>query len=187
MKSKKNDILKNKNTGFIAPENYLSEFENNFQENTSKLDSGFTSPKDYFKTIDDQIIANAKNSGFQTPDHYFNDVDNEILNEDKDSGVIRLFKPTYFKVIGYSIAASILLFIGFNNFKTNTNLVNLETVEVTEIESWIDEDLISFSSFDIAEIFDENDINFSNEYSYSDEEIINYLNDTNIENLTIED
>ena len=189
MKQKDKDILKNKNAGFVVPENYLSEFENNFQENASKLDSGFTTPKNYFKTIDDEITANVKNTGFETPNDYFQNIDNKIFNklkEGENSKVIHLAKHSYFKVIGYAIAASLLLFIGLNNFKKD-DAINFKALEITEIENWMDDDLISFSSFDLAEVFDESEISFSNEYSYSDEDIIDYLNDINIENLTIED
>jgi len=48
----------------------------------------------------------------------------------------------------------------------------------------MDEDLISFSSYDISETFD--DIYLYGEDNYTEDEILDYLEGENIENLILE-
>ncbi len=196
MKPENKDMLnkiKNKGAGFKAPERYFKEFGNNFSENLNKTKHGFKSPENYFENLEDKILVKinksdlAKNTGFETPDNYFDNFDNEILtkiNSNKSSKVISLNNYNYIKIISFSIAASFLLFIGINKFKSNTNSFNFETVAITEIENWVENDLISFNTYDITETF--SDIDLVIDENYSDEEILDYLDNTDIENLIFE-
>lgn len=196
MKRINKDILnkiKKSNTGFVAPKGYFKEFENNFYTNMNKNTSGFKSPENYFENIKDKIISQIKKplltkaSGFKTPERYLENIDNKILtkyNFNKSSKVISLKNYNYLKIISFSIAASFLLYIGINKFKNNSNSFNIDNVAMSEIENWIEDDLISFNTYDIAETF--SDVDLIIDDNYSDEEIIDYLNNTDIENLIFE-
>ena len=66
---------------------------------------------------------------------------------------------------------------------TNKNTNNQLHLQDREIANWIEADLIDFNSNEIAEAF--SDIELENPL-YSDEEVFNYLNDVDIENIIIE-
>ena len=155
--------------------------------------AGFKAPENYFENLEDKILSKinksdlTKNTGFKTPDKYFENIDNKILTKiksNKSSKVVSLKNYNYIKIISFSIAASFLLFIGINKFKSNSNNFNFETVAISEIENWVENDLISFNAYDIAETF--SDIDLIIDDNYSDEEILDYLDNTDIENLIIE-
>ncbi len=194
MKNKKNEILNemNKNKGgFQTPSNYFNEFEKNFQKNENNILTGYRSPKNYFSEVENKIIDKSKDlniiksTGFKIPENYFNEFDNSISKKiiNKNTKIIDLYNYKYFKIISFSIAASLLLFFGLNNSLFNKNKYNIETVQVTEIENWMDEDLISFNSYDIAETFSDVELVIENDYS---DEILEYLDYTDIENLILE-
>ena len=86
-------------------------------------------------------------------------------------------------IIGFTIAASLLLFFGLNNFNSQKDQLDMQTVSITEIESWLDDDLISFSDYDIAETFSDTELSY---HEYENDEITDYLNFVDIENLILE-
>jgi hypothetical protein len=188
LEDKNKDILKNINnndSGFLLPESYFNDFERNFHMDSSKLGPGFIEPDNYFKDVEGKIMSKVKYTGFKTPLNYFQEIDDEILNKYKGTAnrtkVYNLFKTRKLKFIGYSIAASLLLFIGLKNFNFENEQLEFETLEFSEIEGWMDNDLISFSSYDIQDTF--GDITLSNEDIYTSDAVFNYLVEENIENL----
>jgi hypothetical protein len=194
MKNKKKEILnemKKNNGGFRTPVNYFNEFEKNFQKNETNVLTGYKTPKNYFSEVENKIIDRLKDlnetkiTGFKIPDNYFNEFDNNLSKKiiNKNTKIVGLYNYKYFKIISFSIAASLLLFFGLNNSLFDKNEYNIETIQVTEIENWMDEDLISFNSYDIAEAF--SDVELVMEDDFSDE-ILEYLDYTDIENLILE-
>jgi len=194
MKNKKKEILneikKNKG-GFRTPTNYFNEFEKNFQKNENNNLTGYKTPENYFSKVGDLIINRSndtdeiKLTGFKIPPNYLNEFD-DILSKKiitKKAKIVDLYNYKYFKIISFTIAASLLLFFGLNNFLFVDNKYNIETVQVTEIEYWLDEDLISFNSYDIAEAFSDVELIIEDDYS---DEILEYLDYTDIENLILE-
>ena len=91
---------------------------------------------------------------------------------------------TYFKILSSSRAASLLLFFSLKDLNFSQEVINLENLEISEIESWMDEGYISFSSYEISETFD--GIYLYGENNYSEDELFEYLNNENIEDLIIE-
>ncbi len=192
---KENDILKslkNKGSGFTLPEDYLANFEVRLEHKTEESKTGFSLPKDYFETVEDKILAKVSqptSTGFKTPDNYFETVDNKILDNlqlNKKSKVISLVQRPLFKVIGYAVAASLVLFFGIKSiYFSNTVPSDFDSVTVAQIDTWIDEDLVSFSNYDIADNFA--DADFSIETNISDEELLDYLDQTDIENLILKE
>ena len=195
MKQNKKDILdklKDGDAGFSVPENYFGQFEKDLQKNNKKMKSGFTPPQDYFDLVEESILLRLnmkvnRSTGFKTPDHYFENIDHKILvniNKKKPKKVINLITNKYLKVLTYSIEASLLIFFSLKTLNSDDKGFNIETIEISEIESWMNEELISFSSYDISETF--NDIYLTGEDNYNEGEILDYLIDENIENLIIE-
>jgi hypothetical protein len=77
-----------------------------------------------------------------------------------------------------AIAASLLLFFIVNY---NNNEYNIENVATSEIDTWIEEDLITLEAYQIAEVF--SDVNLNEEIDSEDEELLEYLNGTDIESI----
>jgi hypothetical protein len=195
MKQNKKDILnklKNRDAGFSIPENYFSQFDNNMQENGDKVKSGFVTPEKYFDAFEEKMTGQlSKNvnlsTGFKVPDNYFEKFDQKVLNKidsKKAAKLIKLKPNKVLKILSYSIAASLLLFFSLKGLKSNEAAFDPGAIEISEIERWMDEGLISFSSYELSETFD--DVYLYGEDNYTEDEILDYLDGENIENLILE-
>ena len=102
-------------------------------------DTGFTVPKDYFKSFEDLIHSQAKlnnvanKTGYKTPDSYFETFEAKILNQVSENDTSRLI-PLFNKrnlVYVSSIAAAILLLFNLSIFegKSAWETLDSETVE----------------------------------------------------------
>jgi hypothetical protein len=195
MKQNKKDILdklNNRNPGFSVPENYFDEFEENLNEFRKKQNSGFLAPEKYFAAFDEKILFRIKENpkittGFKTPDNYLKNIDQKILGnirKEKRGEIIKLNTNKALKILSFAIAASLMLFFSLKNLNSSNKGFDMETIEIAEIESWMEEDLITFSSYDISETF--NDVYLTGNIVYTEEEIEDYLDGVNIENLIFE-
>ena len=188
MSNSKKEIL-NKDTGFKTPDNYLDEFENSFKHNSDKLKNSYKTPDNYFKTIEDKIIGNLeplgnKTTGFKVPTDYFDTIETKsILKRDKKTKLISLFNKTTIKTIGLSIAASILLFIGINNYNSNNQNLEIHNLSLTELDTWMEEDLITFNTYEIADTFTEKDLNL---IDIENDELSEYFDLVDVEDLILE-
>ncbi len=187
MKNKNKDISNiTKGTGFKTPDGYFEQFETDLSKKMIPVSNGFTIPDDYFENFEvhnqkENKFATLKNTGFKTPEHYFDNLENKLYPKTNTSKVISLKRSDYIKIISLSIAASLLLFFGISNYSSNHNSLN--TVAATEIETWMDEGLVTFNTYEIEDMFTENDLNLIAEES---DEISDYLKYTDIENLLLE-
>ncbi|MCF6223109.1 MAG: hypothetical protein L3J34_05220 [Flavobacteriaceae bacterium] len=166
MKGNKKDIfknLKNKGTGFSSPNNYFSNFENNFLKKKTNVSntSGFIIPKNYFENFDDKIFAALKSPKI-------------ILLNNK-------------RVIKFSlmVAATLLLFISISNFEFAKHPMSMDDIEINEMANWIDNDLVSYNTYEISEIFSDTDLDIELVNSEIDASL-NYLEYTDIESLMLE-
>jgi len=191
---KQNDILKslkNKETGFTIPESYLENFDVRLEQKTLDSKTGFTIPQDYLENIDDKIlsiVSKATNTGYKTPDNYFESIDNKILKRielNKKSKIISIIQRPLFKGISYAIAASFVLFFGLKSLYFSNTVSDFDSVTTAQIDTWMEDDLVTFSTYDIADNL--TDIDFSITTDFSDEEILDYLDYTDIENLLLKE
>ncbi len=187
MKNKNKNILKNINkSGFKTPDNYFVQFEKELQNKINPLPTGFKVPDDYFKNFEanfskEDKLANIKTPGFNTPDHYFESIEDEVGSMSKKSKVIPLNRSSIIKMAGLAIAASLLLFFSIARFNTNND--QIDYVADNEIETWLEEGLVSFNTYDIEDVFSDEDLNLIAEES---DAVTNYLNYTDIEVLLLE-
>jgi len=190
MKNKKKIILndwKNNKGGFKTPANYFDEFEVKTQNSNNDQSTGYTFPENYFSEVEDKIIHQTvkdRATGFHTPDNYFNELENILIQKlpNKKTKIVNLKRSVL--ITAFTAAASLLLFFGLNNFLFKKNEYNIESIQIAEIENWIDEDLISFNSYEIDDTFNDVELVIENDYS---DEILEYLDYTDVENLIIED
>lgn len=148
-------------------------------------ETGFKTPKNYFEKFEDKIFLKLsedkfpKESGFETPHLYFDNIDEKILEKvilkEKRSKVYSL-KKRAFKMITYSAAASIILFIALNIFLTNNKQeINIDSLTESDIEFWISNNEINYDDIAIIleeEILNEDDFSLT---SIKNESIEDYL------------
>lgn len=178
--------IKTSGTGFTVPKGYLETLEDRlgitFQDlensNLKDLDKEMKIQKIPDTTALDKI---GRKHGLIVPKGYFDQLESK-LTKTKYPRIIPLNNRNY-RVFYLSIAASILLFFGIQYMNTDKNTDNQLLLKDQEIANWIEADLIYFNSNEIAEAF--SDIELENPL-YTDEEVFDYLNDIDIENIIIE-
>jgi hypothetical protein len=124
-------------------------------------DQGFKVPKDYFETLEDQIMSNialdtqipkAETPGFETPKDYFNTLEDNIFNKletPKETKVIPLFKKRnilYFSSIAAVLLIMLAIFVNTDSEELDYDLVENyiinEDVDVYELATLLtDEEL----------------------------------------------
>ena len=152
------------------------------------IKTGFTVPENYFKVIEDDFSLNLiekklpKNNVFEIPTTYFQEFDHHIIEKIKPKkGKILNFK----KIKLIPVAATIALIIFFG---TNFLLNNNSELSSDEIVNWVDMNINTISSDDIAIAF--TDINFDDINPYvtiKSEDIIESLINSDDIDFLIED
>ncbi|MET2984275.1 hypothetical protein [Aureibaculum conchae] len=190
----KNKLEHIKKSGFTTPKGYFNTledavFDEMASEKFSKKD-GFESPKGYFSTLEDNVFKklkleeDKKETGYKIPENYLETVEDKVFTTINDKPKVIDFKTILLKrLIPIAAAASLLLFI-FINYNQTTDDVNLDQLASTEIEQWIDDDLITFDTHEITEVF--NDIELESQPIFEEEDLEDYLNGTDIESLILE-
>jgi hypothetical protein len=155
--------------------------------------TGFKVPKDYFNTLednildkvkDDTILKDIKNPGFEIPNNYFNSVEDTIFNKlhSKESPkVISLFNKRNIIYLSGVAAAIVIMFGIFMNTGNSTNMaLDYEVVETYIIDQ-------NISSYEIASLLTEEELlNINSEIMdevFNDESMEDYL----LENVNFED
>ncbi len=203
---KKNKQHSNK-TGFQVPKDYFENFEENFLEQcienlqqTTPLppttESGFSIPKDYFENFESQLPPGKPT---RHPDHYFSHFEANLgeLNstmwmklpqdlelENQSSKIRSLF--TSKTVLLYSGIAALITLL-FTLYTPQKELVDMNSIAITEIQTYIDEDHLFLSTTEIENILSENttsidslDIN-----TISNDQLVEYLSEEQIEETII--
>ncbi len=156
-------------------------------ENLKTKGTGVSSPEDYFGNFEN-IFFNAKTnathtSGFVSPNNYFEEFDDKVLTELKPSKIIRLNNNAL--KISLMVAATLLLFFSISNFNLDKHPLSMDDIELNEIENWLDNDLVSYNSYEISEIFSDVDLDIELANVEIDASL-NYLDYTDIESLILE-
>lgn len=160
---------------------------------TNNTPSGFTTPKDYFDTFEDRLFEKLqtatiipKETGFKVPDNYFDGLEDSLANElfsseEKHIKVIPIHsKKKYLTYIGYAAAACVLFLGIINFFPDSTTGISIDTVVNSEINTFIDDDLIAMNNYELMTAFEEENIDISSifEVHLNETETINYLENT---------
>jgi len=155
----------------------------------------FTVPENYFNSIEDRVLSKIIEDQlpgkltYNVPDNYFESFEERLFSNaefsKKETKVISL-KSRILKYIPTAAAASILLFIGLNIFTTKDPF---NTISTDELEIWIDENYIDYSTVNTINFVDtdftESDI-LKDDSSLEDEDILDYLNSIDTSNLLTE-
>ncbi|NNC69579.1 MAG: hypothetical protein HKN90_02030 [Flavobacteriaceae bacterium] len=185
-------------SGFSVPDGYFESLE---QIVNSKLiidqlpdKEGFNVPKDYFDSIEDTIFTKLGKETLsvnskEIPKDYFDTLEDRVFarlkdeNIEKETKVISLGARIRKVWVPIAVAASLVLIfmIGYND-GSDTGLNDVATAEV---DQWIEEDLINLDSYEIAEVFSDIEL-ASGDVSGDDDELLNYLNGTDVESMLLE-
>ena len=202
MKRKKLKHIKPTKNNFKVPKGYFDAVEDSVlakltAEKLSHKD-GYAAPDSYFDTIEDRVLAKIKKekssqsslptnkqTGFSIPENYLETVEDSItakLNDDENPIKVIDFKTFVLtRIVPFAAAAAVLLLVYINY---NTKTTSFDTVASTDIEEWIENDLITLDIYEIAEVY--NDSELENTTIFAEDEVLEYLDGTDIESLLLE-
>lgn len=156
-----------------------------------KITEGFATPKDYFNTFEDRLFGKMeaeavipKEEGFKVPDAYFDGLEDRLTDtlfasEEEETKVIPLSnRKRYLKYLSYVAAACIVL-TGILNIPI-IDIPSEITVTENDINSFIEEDLIAMNNYDLADAYEEENIDISSiiEVNLDETDTIDYLDNT---------
>ncbi|MFK5879423.1 MAG: hypothetical protein QM478_07990 [Flavobacteriaceae bacterium] len=152
------------------------------------IKTGFEVPNGYFDSLEDKVMSKLITEDTNDiPEGYFDTIEDRVFEKIKneETKVISL-KSRFVKIAApMAIAASILLLIALQLFNTNQEdlFANLET---SEIEAWINNGDLDLSTFEITSVY--SDASFENLElydAYSDDDLMEYLGDIDLESLIL--
>jgi len=187
--------LSQKEPGFKVPNGYFNSVEDGViaELNASKIKnnkSNFNVPENYFSTFEDEVVAKLKAQSFEiennrkVPENYFNTLEDKVIAKiNTKPKLITLNTVTkYFAPL--AIAASFLIIFLLNN---NSNNVTFESIASSEIEEFIHLGNIDYDAESLTTVFPDVEIDDSNFISsLSDNDVLEYLNENNLEELFFE-
>ena len=167
----------------------MNTMKNGILNNRNLKESAFKIPEGYFESVEvsvfDKLVTEKfpEKEGFITPQSYFDKVEQHIIDKaiPQKGKVIRLNSFLFKRLLPVAAAASLLIFLLLNY---NHKQMTFDTLATSDIENWIDQGLIQVDPYQIAEVY--SDVDLSPDYQTNDEEIIEYLDGTDIEGLIIE-
>lgn len=161
-----------------------------------RKNSGFKAPEGYFEGLKDDLMDKLSKEtsslpdkgGFKVPENYFENLPKEIIEKvaKKESGVIRLKSYRKYFYAAASVAAILLLVINIE--WKNTSDFTFDDLAETEIEYYLEDNEFGMSSYELAEVILEEDLEINNfldaemNENLDDDNIMDYLED-NIENI----
>jgi len=163
----------------------MKNYKNNILNNTKNTTTGFSCPQNYFENIENKILEKEfkPKTGFKTPSNYFENLDNKIYLKAKPTKVILLKNYINIKSLAFAAAASLLLFFSLYNFNPKDNLLSMHPISTSEIDTWLDNDFVSFDTYDISDVFSDTDLDII--YNNEAEDLLYYLDYTDLESLII--
>ncbi|PHR68817.1 MAG: hypothetical protein COA67_12230 [Lutibacter sp.] len=188
--------LQQLNSPFSVPKGYFGTVENavysRLSEDIFDKKTPFKTPKNYFSTIEDRVFDNIKSkekeNTFAVPKDYFDTVEDNVIKKlQKETKVID-FKTRFIKTfLPIAAAASLLLFLTLQLLnRTNNNTDLFAKMEISEIENWIENGDFEIDTYQIAAIYEDTDFeDLELNQQYTDDNLMDYLNDIDIESLIL--
>lgn len=169
-------------SGFKIPDDYFDNLENILAQ---KILTNEISEKKSLNKLHiirpNELKTKRRNTGFKVPENYFEQFQTRIDQPKEFYTTNR--KVRRLRLISISVAASILLFFGIQFMNKGQQSVNQVIPANEEIAEWVDEDLITFDSYEIAEAFSDVELE---QTLYAEEAMDDYLDFIDIESLIID-
>ena len=168
--------------------------KDNFKHKASKK-SGFTVPKGYFDSFDEELDAKIransfpKSPGFNTPEGYFDNFEITI-EKPKPKGKLIEFSFSKFK---YAAAAAVV--VGFLStfyllIPSNGSYDKLyNNISQQEIDSWFDQNDIEISSIDMVAVYSDDLSEATDllESNFNEQNITSYLQESSETEIVIDE
>ncbi len=179
-------------SGFSVPPNYFDTLENKvlnrLEEKAVSKEQGFKVPGGYFESLEEAVFEKLdsqepKVSTSDIPDDYFDTLEDRVfarLREEenqKSPKVISLGARLRKVWAPVAVAASLALLITFSIISNGDNS-ELTVAEMEEV-------LNSLDSYELAEVFSDVDL-ATNESINEEDELLDYLNGTDVESMLLE-
>ncbi|MBV1924196.1 MAG: hypothetical protein KUG68_09230 [Flavobacteriaceae bacterium] len=152
-----------------------------------KNTEGFNTPQNYFDDFEERLFLKIsedklpKNNGFKIPDNYFNEVEDKIFSElnqtetNNGNKIISLFSK---KTIYYAASIAACAIIVFSLFNSDKSIDDIDEILVAEIEQFIEDENISFDTYEITSmLIEDEELNLENDL-FSEELLEEYLLET---------
>ena len=186
-----------KKHGFTTPKGYFKALDDDIAsksiEEKLPVKDGYAAPDGYFDAVENEVFAklntkvqNTNSSG--VPEGYFDALEDAVfakLKKEKlhaSPKVISLGSRIKKVLLPVAVAASIALVV-IMNYNGSDKTVN--KIAATEIDEWIDEEVISFDSYEIAEVYSDTEL-ASNDTNDEDDALLDYLNGMDVESMVLE-
>jgi hypothetical protein len=117
---------------------------------------GFKVPDGYFEEVQDRILHRLPNSqerGFKVPEGYFENFEVRTDGLSQKNRVLPIRKNTRARIVWMAAAASLLLFFGLKYINLGPTEPDWNSLEQTELTLWIDNELTDMTSYEIAEVY----------------------------------
>lgn len=156
----------------------------------------FEIPENYLETLEATVIAKLqsellyKEASINTtiPEGYFDTIEDSVFDKLPKKGKLFQLKTILkSKFTPIAIAASLLLIFTLGNIN-KANAVTFENISSTDIELWVENGDLVFSMEDFTEQVTDTALelnNFSN--IYTDEQALDFLKETHLENILFND
>jgi len=159
----------------------------------------FKTPESYFENFSDGLLDKLseekldlpKEDGFTIPENYFDALHENIQKKlnTEETKVVQLHPYRKYYAVAASIAAIVIVFLGFN--WSTPEEVTFDDLASADIESYFESNELGLTTYEIAEVLpvDELEINDILENQFEEENVIEYLNENidDIEDLNLED
>ncbi len=148
-------------------------------------EEGFEIPDGYFEGFEERLFAKMskerlpEESGLKVPEDYFEDLTKRLMQQIEEPKVVQLSSRKKYYYAITAVAASLVIFFGVRAFFTDHQMVTFDNLALEELEHYFENEAHQLDSYDIAEVFDTDELSMTDMIteSYSDEELINYLNE----------
>ena len=149
-------------------------------------DRGFKIPKGYFEGIEDKVLnrlSKDQRRGFKVPDGYFENfaVETDVIS--RKSKVLPIDKSIKARIFWMAAAASILLIFGLKYSNLNQSEPSWSSLDQNELSFWIENDLSDVSAYDIAEVYQDVELEVP---LPADSELKEYLSEIELEEIIVE-
>ena len=153
--------------------------------------AGFSVPQGYFDSIEYKVSSKLSND---IPTDYFENLEGRVFDRlekektiQKTVKVFSLRSKFVKQLISIAAAASVILFIGLNLFNKQ-NALSFDTIDVNSISVWLNNNSSITNSYVLGEFLDNDDILYlSNIGSIEDTKLIEYLDQTDLEDIILID
>lgn len=167
---------------------------NYIRKKTGK-NSGFSTPKGYFNTLEDEICdklsveKHSKKTAFEVPKNYFYTLENEIIakisSEEKNVSRKKTTVIPLRRVIPFAVAVTIALLFLLPFFNNSDTITSINTISIAELENWYENNHQANNEInELAILLNDNDFDDTEilPINFSEQTLEDYLNLEQTEN-----